>query len=471
MKSGVITLRSIELAGFKSFAKRTKVEFGSGLVAIVGPNGSGKSNIADAIRWVFGEQKNKSLRSDKSEDLIYHGGTGKSQASMAEVVITLDNSAGRIPLQLDEIEITRRLYRSGESNYLLNGKKVSLTSIREVLAKSGFGVGSYTVVGQGMIDRLVLADGLERKKLFEEASGIKQFEIKLSQTKKKLDSTKQNLAQINDLISELKPQLDTLEHQSSLLAKRQQMALSLNSLKLAYIKQTQERLDIQKKKLSSDIGKTSEQIKLLNTKISSLEASHGANANNSSLNKAEQVNHELSQLEASAQLLDQEISNLNIEIQEISAKESENKLAVARIILDQTKKALAKTQKTDYLLHSLGLIDILQDSINRGRPSGELDIVFYKLRRSIKHSINDNSAELALNVGKVQNVISRLLDEREKLTELQTVEIIKLRASEMDSAAILLKIKQLSESQAETSPTNRIKTFRTRGHSRSKPTR
>ena len=116
MKSGVVTLRSLELAGFKSFAKRTKLEFGEGLVAIVGPNGSGKSNVVDAIRWVFGEQKNKSLRTDRAEELIYHGGDSKAQASMAEVVITLDNSSGRIPVELNEIEITRRLYRSGESN-------------------------------------------------------------------------------------------------------------------------------------------------------------------------------------------------------------------------------------------------------------------------------------------------------------------------------------------------------------------
>ena len=133
MKAGVITLRSIELAGFKSFAKRTNIEFGEGLVGIVGPNGSGKSNIADAVRWVFGEQKNKSLRSDKSEDLIYHGGDGKARASMAEVTVRLDNSDGKIPIDLNQIEISRRLYRSGENSYLLNGRKVSLASIQELL--------------------------------------------------------------------------------------------------------------------------------------------------------------------------------------------------------------------------------------------------------------------------------------------------------------------------------------------------
>lgn len=489
MKSGVVTLRSIELAGFKSFAKRTKIEFGNGLVAIVGPNGSGKSNIADAIRWVFGEQKSKSLRSDKAEDLIYHGGKGKSQASMAEVVITLDNSAGKIPLGLKEIEITRRLYRSGESNYLLNGKKVSLSSIREILASSGFGVGTYTVIGQGMIERLILADGIERKKLFEEASGIKQFEIKLSQTKKRLDQTLQNLKQIDDLISELQPQLKTLEHQSGLLEKRQGMLKDLSSLRLAYITQTSNSVSAQKSKINSAIAELEGQDRALTNELTVLEASRKDSGTSESAIVAEQINQQLGKLELENQKVDQAIAQTNLDIQDASARTEESTKSVRRIkqtimeysnsiashnkshkslqasvtkydnkislidskikdqtkILDQTKRELNKTQKTEYLRHSLGLIDILQDSINKGRPAQELTLVFYKLRRSIKHSINDNSAELALQVGRVQNVIARLLDEREQQVESQTAEVIKLRASEMDSAAISNKITQLEK--------------------------
>ena len=489
MKSGVVTLRSIELAGFKSFAKRTKIEFGDGLVAIVGPNGSGKSNIADAIKWVFGEQKSKSLRSDKSEDLIYHGGDSKSQASMAEVVIKLDNSSGKIHLGLKEIEITRRLYRSGESNYLLNGKKVSLSSIREILASSGFGVGTYAVIGQGMIDRLVLADGVERKKLFEEASGIKQFEIKLAQTKKRLDQTALNLKQINDLIAELKPQLKTLEHQSSLLQKRESILQDLSSLKLAYVNQTTEAVGKQKNKLKALINNLQDEIKSIEKEIASIDELHNKKNKSQSATKAGQVSQKLSKLELDSQKIDQKISMISLKLQQIITKNEDStqrtndlkesiddyksniskhqkyhkslEISVAKYetkislidskikdqtkILDHTRKELNKTQKTEYLRHSLGLIDILQDSISKGRPIEELSLVFYKLRRSIKHSINDNSAELALKVGRVQNVISGLLDEREKLIENQTSEVIKLRASEMDSAAITTKINQLEK--------------------------
>ncbi len=235
MKSRVATLQSIELAGFKSFAKRTKISFGNGLVAIVGPNGSGKSNITDAIRWVFGEQKGRSLRTDKSEDLIYHGSDGKSRASMAEVVIRLDNSAKSIPIDLAEIEITRRLYRSGESNYLLNGKKTSLSSIQEVLAASGFGVGSYTVIGQGMIDKLILSSSKERKQLFDEASGIKHYEIKHGQTLKRIEATSENLAHINNLILELKPKNELLNRQAELLNKKNKLSTQLEQAKASYI--------------------------------------------------------------------------------------------------------------------------------------------------------------------------------------------------------------------------------------------
>lgn len=491
MKSGVVTLRSIELAGFKSFAKRTKIEFGNGLVAIVGPNGSGKSNIADAIRWVFGEQKNKSLRSDKSEDLIYHGGNGKARASMAEVVITLDNSTGKIPMDIRDIEITRRLYRSGESNYLLNGKKVSLASIREILAGSGFGIGSYTVIGQGMIERLILSDGIERKKLFEEASGIKQFEIKISQTKKRLDQTTHNLKQINDLIAELRPQLNALERQSALLEKRRDVMQSLASLKLAYINQNSETISDQIAEIKSSLSKYELELKSTEQDLAKLELEHNNSSGSSGLGDASAINDDLSRLEALAKELDAKISNTSSLLQENSTKSQELAMAKSRInseisvcqstianhakahqaleksvsrydskislidekiqdqtkLLDATKKELNKTQKTEYLKHSLGLIDILQDSIARGRSSQELRIIFYKLRRSIKHSINDNSAELALKVGRIQNTIAGLLDEKEKQTELQTTEIIKLRASEMDTSTIYAKITQLEKEQ------------------------
>ncbi len=489
MKSRVATLQSIELAGFKSFSKRTKIEFGKGLVAIVGPNGSGKSNIADAIRWVFGEQKSRSLRTDKSEDLIYHGGNGKARASMAEVVIRLDNSAGAIPIDLNEIEITRRLYRSGESNYLLNGRKASLSSIQEVLAGSGFGVGSYTVIGQGMIDKLILSTGKERKQLFEEASGIKQYEIKYGQTLKRIQSTAENLDEINKLISELGPQHDSLTKQAELLDKKNRLNHDLIDCKAGYIN---DELNIKGKLLNESLQKlkiANNNLKSLDKEIIRLEKSSAKINSIDSKTKLEKINSELIKLEADKEKIEIEISNISLKVEarksivnesaqlailsrsELNALEETMKAhikdqkQIEKIVnnyekklseidkkiqaqtkdLDIARMQLGKSQKSEYLSHSLGLIDIIQDGIKRDKSEQELSIAFYKLRRMLKHSMADNSAELALKVGKIQNTIARLLDERENINESQTNEVIKLRAIEMDSSSIESRVKELNK--------------------------
>ena len=487
MKSRVATLQSIELAGFKSFAKRTKIEFSNGLVAIVGPNGSGKSNITDAIRWVFGEQKSRSLRTDKSEDLIYHGGKGKPRASMAEVVIRLDNSARAIPIDLNEVEITRRLYRSGESNYLLNGRRASLASIQEVLAASGFGVGSYTVIGQGMIDKLILSSGKERKQLFEEASGIKQYEIKHSQTLKRIQLTQENLSQLDRLIAELQPKNDMLKRQSELLEKKIKLKKDLEESKASYVIKSIQSVEDSIKQNKSEMNIISGQLRELDAQIVKIEKNNTRSRNASSKNILDKINSDLAILENSKAELETEIDQANIladktrteanefeQIIDISRAElsglnenmkehliSQNKIEkkvanyesklglVDKKIqtqtkeLDKTRKELIGSQKSEYLKHSLGLIDILQDGVKREKTEHELGIVFYKLRRMIKHSMTDNSAELAMRVGKIQNSISRLMDERENINESQTNEVIRLRAIEMDSASIELRIKDL----------------------------
>lgn len=488
MKSRVATLQSIELAGFKSFAKRTKISFGNGLVAIVGPNGSGKSNITDAIRWVFGEQKGRSLRTDKSEDLIYHGSDGKSRASMAEVVIRLDNSAKSIPIDLAEIEITRRLYRSGESNYLLNGKRTSLSSIQEVLAASGFGVGSYTVIGQGMIDKLILSSSKERKQLFDEASGIKHYEIKHGQTLKRIEATSENLAHINNLILELKPKNELLNRQAELLDKKNKLSTQLEQAKASYIIRNSNDIENKINSSKNSIKKIKEKIELISKDILLIEKDNNRDGFTSSKVKIEKINSELSKLEqkkinvennilqiiAEAEKVKVDLNDyensIEVNRRELEALENNMKSHTANLKviekvvgsyemklskldmkiknqtneLDNARKQLLNSQKSEYLKHSLGLIDILQDGIKRGKSGQDLGIVFFKLRRMIKHSMSDNSAELAMKVGKIQNLISRLMDEREGINESQTNEVIKLRAIEMDSSSIGNRIEELN---------------------------
>jgi len=489
-----VVLKSIELFGFKSFASRTKIEFGEGLVAIIGPNGSGKSNIADAIKWVFGEQKTKTLRTDKTEDLIYHGGDSKSRSSMAEVVITLDNSNGKIPLDFNEVEIGRRLYRDGESSYLLNGRKISLMKIQEILSSVGFGVGSYSVIGQGMIEKLILSSGVERKKLFEEASGIRQYEIKLGQTNKRLVSVQQNLVQIDELIKELKPQQQSLERQAGLLARKIALLDQIDSFRLAYVLDEASvisdqiiQLELEEKELRSTIDSLQQEIEALeSTKPTISKANDQLDAT--------AIDKKLRSLESKRITLENEIAQKRMQLQQLIAS-NDNKLELQRIgleieqckkgitghllqqknlqkkidatnqavakvdgkikiqtqDLDRTKKLLKGSQKTEYLRHCLGLIDVLQESMRSKRPTQDINIVFYKLRRMLRHSINDNSAELALKVGKIQNSISTLLDEREVLTDSQTNEIIKLRALELDSASLNQRLQALQKSKAKLS--------------------
>src|SRR3989338_2470009 len=162
-------LKRLELHGFKSFAHKTVLDFDPGFTGIVGPNGSGKSNVADAVRWVMGEQSLKLLRGKRSEDVIFAGSDKKSKLSMAEVSLTFDNRDHKIPLEYSEVVVTRRIYRDGEAEYLINNQKSRLLDIVDILIRSGFGATNYAVIGQGMIDQMILGGPAEIKNLIEEA--------------------------------------------------------------------------------------------------------------------------------------------------------------------------------------------------------------------------------------------------------------------------------------------------------------
>jgi chromosome segregation protein len=233
-------LKSIEIHGFKSFAKKTVLDFQSpkdgknSITAIVGPNGSGKSNISDAIRWVLGEQSMKQLRGKKSADIIFAGSVGKGQMGMASVEMILDNKDRRAPIEYDELAIGRRLYRSGESEYTLNGATVRLIDLQILLAKAQFGHGSYSVIGQGVIDRMILQSVEERKAFFDEASGIKEFQIKRHQAYLKLRRSREHIEQAELLLQEISPRLKSLLRQVKKLEQRQEVEAQLLGLQEQY---------------------------------------------------------------------------------------------------------------------------------------------------------------------------------------------------------------------------------------------
>jgi len=209
-----VYLKRLEMLGFKSFAVRTVLEFSTGITAVVGPNGAGKSNVADAVRWVLGEQSMRQLRGKKSDDIIFSGGHGKSALGMAEVSLTIDNSTGWVPSEYSEIMVTRRSYRSGENEYLINKQKARLKDVILLLAQARIGHDSYTVVGQGLVDAALSLRAEERRGLFEDAAGIRPFQVQRVEAEGRLRQTEQNLERLRDIVGEIEPRLGYLEEQA-----------------------------------------------------------------------------------------------------------------------------------------------------------------------------------------------------------------------------------------------------------------
>jgi chromosome segregation protein len=209
-----LRLKSLELQGYKTFASKTNFEFAGGITAIVGPNGSGKSNIADALRWVLGEQSYTLLRGKKTEDMIFNGSEHRARASMASAHILFDNTEGWLPVDFTEVAMTRRAYRDGHNDYLLNDQQVRLRDLNELLSASGLADRTYTIMGQGLVDASLALKAEERRKLFEEAAGVGLYRTRREEALKRLETTRRNLERVLDIMSELEPRLRSLERQA-----------------------------------------------------------------------------------------------------------------------------------------------------------------------------------------------------------------------------------------------------------------
>jgi len=223
-------LKSLELFGFKSFAEKTLFEFSPGVTCVVGPNGSGKSNVVDGIKWLLGDQSAKSLRGKEMTDVIFNGSNSRKASAYAEAGLTFDNTAGRLPIDSAEVKIGRRLYRSGDSEYLLNGNVVRLKDIRDMFMGTGAGTAAYSIIEQGRVDQILQANPATRRLVFEEAAGISKYKSRKVEAERKLERVAQNLLRLTDIVDEVEGQLNSTRSQASKAAKYRELSTELKTL-------------------------------------------------------------------------------------------------------------------------------------------------------------------------------------------------------------------------------------------------
>jgi chromosome segregation protein len=251
----LLYLKRLEIKGFKSFADKIDLEFNKGITAVVGPNGSGKSNIADAIRWVLGEQSAKTLRGGRMEDVIFSGTENRKSLGCAEVSLTIDNSTGELPVEFTEVTVTRRLYRSGDSDYLVNNTSCRLKDVLELFMDTGIGKDGYSLIGQGKIEEIISTRSEDRRELFEEAAGIVKYKTRKLEAERKLENTRQNLLRVTDIIQELEEQIEPLKMQSQTARKYLELKEELKCIEISSLLNN---YDSSKKKLDKLISELEE---------------------------------------------------------------------------------------------------------------------------------------------------------------------------------------------------------------------
>lgn len=294
-------LKSIEVHGFKSFANKILFDFHNGITGIVGPNGSGKSNVADAVRWVLGEQRVKQLRGANMQDVIFAGTESRKPLSYAYVAITLDNADRHLGLDYNEITIARRVYRSGESEYLMNGTSCRLKDINELFYDTGIGKEGYSIIGQGQIEKILSGKPEERRELFDEAAGIVKYKRRKATAQKKLENERQNLVRVNDILAELEKQIGPLEQQAEkariYLKKKEELKAYDVNLFLLEVKRMQEQLkDIEEKE-----------------KIASAHLADAQSSFEAIKEKYEKTELEMNQMDAAIELVREELGNTGLQ--------------------------------------------------------------------------------------------------------------------------------------------------------------
>ncbi len=434
-------LKSIEIQGFKSFANKLKFDFHNGITGIVGPNGSGKSNVADAVRWVLGEQRIKQLRGGSMQDVIFSGTELRKPLGYAYVAITLDNSDHSLAIDYDEVTVSRRLYRSGESEYMINGSSCRLKDVNELFMDTGIGKEGYSIIGQGQIDQILSSKPEDRRNLFDEAAGIVKFKARKETAIKKLEEEKINLTRLSDILSELEKQIGPLEKQSEVakeyLKHRERLkTLDVNMFLLENNAQTQQ------------LKEAADNLEIANKSLEEAKESY-----EQTKNEYENIQHQLEELdkaidEARARITDSSVKKEKLEgqigiLNEKIKSASENDAHFKKREQDERDKIGVKNREKDKYLAEKEEIDKEAEGLfaDRNEARKELDSVLTRIE-----NINNEVEECKSTIIKTLNTGATI---KSQLSSLETMkEQVNIRKAELTGK--LVKARSDESKQEET---------------------
>lgn len=407
-------LKKLEIYGFKSFADRIYMKFDKGITAIVGPNGSGKSNIADAVRWVLGEQSAKSLRGSKMEDIIFSGTQVRKSLGFAEVSLTLDNEDGALPVEYSEVTVTRRVFRSGESEYFINRGACRLKDIVELFMDTGVGKEGYSIIGQGRIDEILSTRSEDRRYIFEEAAGIVKYKTRRDESEKKLERTRENLIRVEDILSELEQQLGPLEEQSRAAKEYLQLKEQLKTYEI--------------NQFLYQYSRHNERIEELKEQITQLEEEAESRKKQTGLmeSKRDNLYQELNELQAKIDEARNERYDLLNASEKIKGEQNLNRERIRQFQRDNTRLQEEIARKEQDIKDVQESLSILRNTVQEREQAFECakdkaELLLENLNQLDKE-ISDYQKHINETKGDIIHVLQRMSDCKSQLTRFHTME-------------------------------------------------
>jgi len=427
-------LTRLEIKGFKSFGDKITINFNEGVTAIVGPNGCGKSNVVDAIRWVLGEQKTKNLRSEKMENIIFNGTKTRKAANLAEVSLSFDNTKNILPTEFSQITITRKLYRSGESEYRLNDVQCRLKDITDLFLDTGIGNDTYSIIELKMIDEIINNKENSRRALFEEASGISKYKVRKKQTLNKLKDTETDLSRVEDLLFEIEKNLKTLENQAKkaeryyrLKDQYKELSISLASFKIRHFSESLHRLDEQQTVQDNERNTVSTQLDILEAALQKLKQENLIEEKNLSVQQkaANEYTAKIRAYESEKKIKNEQLRNLNDKEQRLSKELSSDKQQINHVLYNMKRlqeEAQLEQGKLDEIKQ---ILEERKEAVDELR--GQQQTAKTKLDITLK-----GSQDLQNEIYKLEKEIAVLRIQHDALTQESERNVVDTEAKEIE---------------------------------------